>query len=267
MHLRKILLESVLDKCGNTLQVKVNQFLKPPTLETKVSPFSVAVLENGAIGLSYNLFHGEQAAMARYRDWDLQNLIGQTATEAAHWLLSDDLLKRTAGLAVLNALSQDFMHKHPELYRIEDSCDLFRLMGLNKSSRLGLVAYFRPLINRLLDKAGEVIVLEKSAELLQGSYPFTMTDDPAALERCDKVLVTATTVTNDSLPGLMSHCSNADFVAIMGPTAGFLPDTLFALGIHAEGYSRIEDSELFLQRFSSGVKWGDATRKVWALAN
>ena len=196
----------------------------------------------------------------------MQDLVGQQAAETVQWLLSDDFLKRTVGLAVLNALSQDFMNRHPEQYCIDDASDLFSLMGLTRSSRLGLVGYFRPMMEKLLQKAGEVIVLEKSPELLQGSYPFTMTGDPAALEQCDKVLITATTVTNDSLPDLMPHCANASFVAIMGPTAGFLPDALFELGIHAVGYSRIEDPELFLQRYSSGIKWGDATRKVWVMA-
>lgn len=123
------------------------------------------------------------------------------------------------------------------------------------------------MIARLQEKAGEVIVLEKSRDLLQDSYPFTMTDDPTALEQCDKILITATTVTNDSLPGLMPHWASADFVAIMGPTTGFLPDALFDLGIHAVGSSRIEKPKLFLQRFEKGIKWGDATRKVWAIAD
>lgn len=116
-------------------------------------------------------------------------------------------------------------------------------------------------------KAGEVIVLEKSQNLLQGSYSFTMTVNPAPLKQCDKIPMTATTMTNDSLTGLMPQCVNASFVGIMGPTAGCLPDALFGLGIHAVDYSRIEKPELVLQRFKKGVKWGDATRKAWALAS
>ncbi|MEZ4483078.1 MAG: DUF364 domain-containing protein [Syntrophotaleaceae bacterium] len=139
-------------------------------------------------------------------------------------------------------------------------------MQLTRSTWIGLVGYFRPLLKRLQEKAGEVIVLEKSPDLLQGSYPFTMTDDPTALRQCDKVLITATTVTNDSLPGLMPQCAKASFVGVMGPTAGCLPDALFALGIHAVGYSRIENPDLFLRRFKNGLKWGDSTRKAWAMA-
>lgn len=181
------------------------------------------------------------------------------------WVLSDDLLERPVGLSVLNALPQHFINNHSQHYRIDATNDLFGLMELNTSSRVGLVGYFRPLLARLQEKAGEVIVLEKSRDLLQGSYPFTMTDAPTALRQCDKVLITATRVTNDTLPGLMPYCANGRFVGIMGPTAGFLPDALFELGVHAVGYSRIEDSEQYLQRFSNGIKWGNATRKAWVL--
>ncbi len=267
MSLRKTLIESVRTQCSGSLRTKVKALLKPPVLDSKVSPFTVATLENGAIGISYNLFHGDEKAMARYRQWSLSPFCGQEAGEMMEWFLSDDLLRRTVGLAVLNALSQHFINNHPRHYRIDADNDLFSLMKLDKSSRVGLVGYFRPLLGRLQEKAGEVIVLEKSRDLLQGSYPFTMTGDPAALKQCDKILITATTMTNDSLSGLMPQCSNASFVGLMGPTAGCLPDALFDLGIHAVGYSRVENPELFLQRFERGNKWGDSTRKVWALAN
>lgn len=266
MSLRKALIESVRTKCFESLQVKFKTLFKPAATETKVSSFTVAVLENGAIGISYNLFHGDDEAMARYRQWSLEKLSGKDAGDLIEWFLSDDLLERTVGLAVLNALSQHFIKIHPQHYRIDATSDLFETMKLDPSSRVGLVGYFRPLLARLQEKAGEVIVLEKSRELLQGSYPFTMTDDPTALQQCDKVLITATTLTNDSLPGLMAECANANFVGIMGPTAGCLPDTLFDLGIHAVGYSQIENPELFLQRFAQGIKWGDATRKAWIKA-
>jgi len=72
-------------------------------------------------------------------------------------------------------------------------------------------------------------------------------------------------VLNDSLPELMGYCRTAEFVTVMGPTAGFLPDALFHLGIHAVGYSRVEKPELFLHLFSSGMKWDNSTRKVWIM--
>ncbi len=267
MLLRKALLESVRNKCSDILQIRVDTILKPPVLETKVSPFSVAIMENRAIGISYNLFHRDAEALERYRSWDMKDIIGKRADEIIDLLLSEDALERTVGLAVLNALSQDFINTHPEQYFIDADSNLFGLMNVNKSSTVGLVGYFRPMMEKLLNQAGKVIVLERSEVLLKESYPFTMTDDPTQLPHCDKVLITATTVLNDSLPDLMPHCANADFTTVMGPTAGFLPDALFDLGLHAVGFSRVENAELFLHNFSNGIKWEGATRKVWIMPN
>lgn len=264
MQLRKALIASVRDRCSDSLPVKVARLLKTPVRDEQLPPFSVAILENGAVGIAYNLFHRNPQERQRYLAWDTAEVVGRTADEIMAWLLSDDALEKTAGMAVLNALSQDFLNKHPEAYDLDTESDLFSLMQLDKSSRVGVVGFFRPMMQKLVDNAGEVVVIEQAPELLRESHPFTMTDDPTALQSCDKVLITATTVLNDALPGLMPHCANAAFVAMMGPTAGFLPDAVFELGVDAVGFTRVSDLDLFVERFAGGGKWGQATCKVWA---
>jgi uncharacterized protein (DUF4213/DUF364 family) len=266
MSLRKKLIASVRKRCSDSLSVKVERFLKTPVRDEQLPPFSVAILENGAVGIAYNLFHRDQKERQRYLAWDTGEAVaGRSADEAMAWLLSDDPLEKTVGMAVLNALSQDFLNKHPVAYRLDTQSDLFSLMQLDKTSRVGVVGFFRPMMQRLVDNAGEVVVIEQAPELLRESHPFTMTADPTALQACDKILITATTVLNDSLPVLMPHCANAAFVAMMGPTAGFLPDAVFELGVDAVGFTRVENLDLFMDRFASGGKWGQATRKVWAM--
>ncbi|MEN6446350.1 MAG: DUF364 domain-containing protein [Syntrophaceae bacterium] len=265
MNIRKALIESVHAKCSGSLHVRVDRFIKSPVQDEKISSFSVATLENGAIGISYNLFHRDPVELERYLTWDPHVVVGREAREVMGYSLSDDALESTAGMAVLNALSQGFMRENPGAYRMDFETDVMDLIGLDSTTTVGLVGYFSPMIKNLMSRAGEVIVLEKSQEILAGSYPFTMTADPAMLQRCDKVLMTATTVLNDTLPGLLPHCADASFVGVMGPTAGFLPDALFDLGVHAVGSTFIDDPGLFLERFSTGIKWGDATRKVWII--
>ena len=262
MNLRKALMESVQNKCSGSLHIKVDRFIKANE-EESVSSFSVATLENGAIGISYNLFHRDPAGMERYRQWDLKSVVGKQAGDVMELFLSDNDLERTAGFAVLNALSQDYMKKNPGAYQLDFETDIIDLIKPCTKTTVGLVGFFTPMIDSLMKKVGEVVVLEKDESLLAGTYPFTMTGDPAQLGRCDKVLVTATTVLNDSLAGLIPFCTNADQVVVMGPSAGFLPDALFDLGVHVVGGTHIDDPERFLKRFEAGIKWGDATRKVW----
>lgn len=265
MNLRKALIESIQKKCSDSLEVKVGRFIKAVEYEESVSSFSVVSLENGAIGISYNLFHRDPDGMERYRQWDVKSIVGRQSRDVIDWFLSDDPLERTAGLAVINALSQDYMRKNPGAYRLDFESDIIDLIKPGPSTTVGLVGYFSPMIGSLMEHVGEVVVLEREESLLAGTYPFTMTGDPAELRRCNKVLMTGTTVINDSLPTLIPFCSSADLVVVMGPSAGFLPDALFDLGVHVVGGTHIDDAELFLKRFESGIKWGDSTRKVWVL--
>ena len=265
MNLRKALVGSIREKCAGKLHLKVDRFIKASQKETGVSSFSVVTLENGSIGISYNLFHRDPEGLRRYRRWDARQVVGRQSGEALDLFLSDDPFEKTAGLAVLNALSQDYVRRHPGEYRLDFETDAADLVGLDKAKTVGLVGYFTPMIKSLMERAREVVVLEKDQVLLAGSYPFTMTGDPRDLGRCGTVMITATTVLNDSLPGLLAYCTAADKVIVMGPSAGFLPDALFSLGVYAVGGAFIDDPALFLQRFESGIKWGDSARKMWFL--
>lgn len=265
MNVRKVLAGSVRKKCAGALHLKVDRFIKASEKEAGISSFSVATLENGSIGISYNLFHRDPEGIRQYRQWDAKQIVGRQSGEVLDLFLSDDPLEKTAGLAVLNALSQDYVRKHRGEYRLDFETDAADLIGLDETKTVGLVGYFTPMIKNLMKQAKEVIVLEKDEGLLAGSYPFTMTGDPEDLRRCDKVMITATTILNDSLPGLLTYCTGSDMVVVMGPSAGFLPDALFDLGVHAVGGTFIDTPSLFLQRFESGIKWGDSARKVWFL--
>ncbi|PIE64544.1 MAG: hypothetical protein CSA26_08060 [Desulfobacterales bacterium] len=267
MELRRALLASVQDTNDNPSCLTISTCIKAPALDNNKSPFTLVVLNDNTVGISYNLFHSDPETMARYHEWNLHHLFGQPAGEVAPLILSDDLLERTIGFAVINALSQIRIKADTARYHLDDSIDLFSLLHCDASHTLGLVGYFRPLMNKLMTLTKRVIVVEKSETLLAGRYPFLMTDDPTALQQCNKILITGTTLINDSLPDLIPYCCNADFIAIMGPTAGFVPTPLFDLGIHAVGYSRIEDTSLFIERFTHGQKWGNSTRKVWLRAS
>ncbi|RIK19883.1 MAG: hypothetical protein DCC52_14865 [Chloroflexi bacterium] len=56
-------------------------------------------------------------------------------------------------------------------------------------------------------------------------------------------------------------CRNAHHFAIVGPTAGCVPDPLFARGVDALGGRRVVAREPLLETFCRGAKWGAYTAK------
>jgi len=67
---------------------------------------------------------------------------------------------------------------------------------------------------------------------------------------------------NNSLDEILSFCSSDAFVSIIGPTAGYFPDPLFARGVDVVGGRVIKDGAQFLQLLSEGKRWGDATQRT-----
>ena len=49
---------------------------------------------------------------------------------------------------------------------------------------------------------------------------------------------------------------------MLGPTAGFYPDPLFARGVDVVGSRFVIDAPLLLRRIEQGQRWGEATQKL-----
>ena len=102
---------------------------------------------------------------------------------------------------------------------------------------------------------------KKKKDLLEKYPGLPVTLDPSELSTGNKVLCTSITVFNNTIGNILKHCDRAALVSIVGPTAGYFPDPLFALGAGVVGGTFIHDGELFMQLVSRGERWGPATRK------
>ena len=98
-----------------------------------------------------------------------------------------------------------------------------------------MIGFFPPLIQRVLDAGAQLTVVELRADLVGEREGYWVTQDPAALRRCNKVLSTSTVLLNHTLDAMLAHCAGARRLAMVGPGAGCLPDALFAARRHAAG--------------------------------
>ncbi len=121
--------------------------------------------------------------------------------------------------------------------------------------------YDATIAGKAIKKAGaELVVIEKKEKLIDKFPDLPITTDPSKLSTCNKVLCTGTTLLNDSLDEILSHCSSDAFVSIIGPTAGYFPDPLFARGVDVVGGRLVTNGAVLLQRLAEKKRWGDATQ-------
>jgi uncharacterized protein (DUF4213/DUF364 family) len=125
-----------------------------------------------------------------------------------------------------------------------------------------MVGLFGGLTETIKKAGAELIIIEKNEPLIQKFRDLPMTLDVAKLATCNKILCTSTTVLNNSLDEILAHCSPDAFVSVVGPTAGYFPDPLFARGVDVVGGRVVANSKEFLQRLAQGKRWGDTTLRT-----
>jgi len=79
-----------------------------------------------------------------------------------------------------------------------------------------------------------------------------VTLDAAELAACSKVVSTSTLLLNDTLDRMLDHCRSAHWFAMVGPSAGCLPDALFARGVTLLGGSWVKDRVGFIDALKRG---------------
>ncbi len=236
----------------------VRRLLLPP-LDTsgKDAEFCALQLANGSIGLSYVLL-GD--TLNKLRGTQPQTLlVGMDALTLAHWFGENDEARRAVGLAAVNAISQCFFQRAG--YLPDAATDSIGLLAPTSGDHIGMIGYFAPLIDRILASGARLTVVELNPKWLQAREGLCVTMDLTELGTCNKVVSTSTVLLNDTLDAVLGTCRRADYFGIIGPTAGWVPDPLFARGVNTVGGTRVVDTETFCAALTAGEAWGRYTEK------
>ena len=130
-----------------------------------------------------------------------------------------------------------------------------------KGEQIGMIGYFCPLIDKLIARGVDVLVIERQPERVDVRPGLTLSQDVADLSDCRLVLCTAATLINDSLDEVLSHCQNAENFSLIGPSGSGLPDVLFERGIDSVGGVFFKDHLALSDKITARESWGDAGEK------
>jgi uncharacterized protein (DUF4213/DUF364 family) len=224
---------------------------------SKNGEFCALELDDGALGLSYVLLDDTLAKLGS-AECD-GTLAGADALTVARWYGSETDVRRTLGFAAINALTRAFFDRAG--YAPPASADSTGLLEPQPGDHIGMIGFFTPLIGRIVAAGARLTVAELNPDFAGEHDGYRVTLDPEDLATCNKVLSTSTLLLNDSLERMLGACRSAGSFAMIGPSAGCLPDPLFARGVTLLGGSWIEDSSAFIDSLRSGDSWGRHTRK------
>ena len=219
--------------------------------------FCALELDDGSLGLSYVRLDD---TLARLRDGgDGLGLAGADALAVARRYAGADSCGKTLGFAAANALTRCLFDRAG--FRADDSTDSIGQVQPQADEQIGMIGLFRPLLGRILQSGARLTVVELKAELAGDAEGYRVTLDAAELAACSKVVSTSTLLLNDTLDRMLDHCRNARWFAMVGPSAGCLPDALFARGITLLGGSWVIDRTGFVDALKRGEKPGACAAK------
>jgi hypothetical protein len=242
---------------GTTPRVRALHLPPQPWTGGKAAEFAAVELDSGAVGLGYVLLDDTLAALAGI---DGQRLAGSDALALAGRGRDGQGAERLLGFATLNALARQVLQQEGRVPG--DAPDSIGGLDPQPGDHVGMVGFFPPLVQPVAASGARLTVVELRAELA-GAHPgFQITLDPAALQGCNKVLMTSTVLLNDSLDRMLAQCTAAQRVVMIGPGAGVLPEPLFARGVGAVGGVWVVDGPALCAAVRSGAPWGQHVRKT-----
>ncbi len=201
-------------------------------------------------GLAATCLPNEASAVRTLPDAGKYHL--KTVQELVQGLKRDNPLEASIGLA---AYSSAFIP--PSAHSIEmNAFDLVAQLGAGK--KVVMVGHF-PQAEWLHEQVGSLKILEKRPRL--GDYPAEAAPDliPAA----DVVAITAMTILNRTIDGLLALCPPSARVVVLGPSAPLTP-VLFDYGVDFISGSAVTDEEKVLLAVMQGgsIRSAQGTKKL-----
>ncbi len=227
--------------------------------------FCAVELEDGAFGLSYLLLGDtlRQWMASGSGQAGAQALRGRCPLELARRFATHDGLDRALALACINALTDSVWRRLR--YDPPAADNSLGDIALHPGDHLGMIGFFPPLVRQVQATHAELTVVELSEDMVrrqQARFPgVRITTDRAALAPCNVVVGTSTMLLNDTLDTMLAAAPRASRFAVIGPSAGLWPDTLFARGVSLLGGTRVVDADGFRKAMASGASWSGTARK------
>ena len=183
-------------------------------------------------------------------------LKGRPAFDLAREALGDNGIRRAVGIAAMNALADTCWRRrpHPET-ELRTGIDAFDATEIRTGDKVVVVGAFVPFLRELKRRRQPFLVLEQDpATLKPEELPFFRPAEEAAtvVPEADVLLITGTTLLNDTLEDILGWAKPSARVTMVGPTVSLLPDAFLRRGADILGTVRITDPDAFLDALAEG---------------
>ena len=212
------------------------------TLDVRIGPFWSVVNTTAGAGMASTLrsqshVHGTVAII------DAGSLLERTPVELAGLLRSESAPEAAVGLAAANALLGASVHG------LSDDKALAVLEQRSAGRRVAMIGRF-PFADRLREICAQLWVFERGLDRRQEDFGEEAMEQ--LLPQADVVAVTATTLLNRTLPGVLACVRPDAFLMMLGPSTPLTP-VLFDFGFDILCGTLIDDPSTVLKAAGEGA--------------
>lgn len=203
--------------------------------------YTAVQLEDGACGVAFTFRNELGKCCGAFNG--AGRMIGLGSDELVEWAREPHLLKSAVGLATINAVLRDALSESTDGNVVE-------ALELTSTDTFGMVGDFAPILAEVRRQTDKIYVFEKKHQPGDGTYPSEAI--PEYLPTCNVVVVTATSIINHTIDGILDCCNNARQVAIVGPSTPMCPEAFADKNVTVLAGSVVTDAEKLLQIVSQG---------------
>lgn len=174
---------------------------------------------------------------------DVGSLQQKSAQELAHWILSDNLLEASIGIAAINSLLE------VDESQIEQINAAEVIARESKDKNLVIVGHF-PFVERMKTIARNCWVIEKRP--FGDDFPEEKSKE--FIPQADVIAITGTAFINHTIENLLSLCPSDSIVMVLGPSTPMTP-LLFDHGVSFLSGSRVIDEEAAITTIQQGASF------------
>ncbi len=232
----------ILQETVALIEERLGDSLKSITVERAVLGlfFSGVILSNGQGGLCFTPIKEMPEAVccpSSAKAMPLSGrLSGRPVTEYLKDIFCDNILRKTLGIAALNALSAGCWadDAFDGGYELAAGIDAFDEVEIKAGEKAVVVGALIPIIKKLRAAKADFHILEMDPKTLKEyELPYYLPADRAGevVPGADLLVITGVTLINDTLPDLLALAKPGARVVVTGPTASMLPDAFFKRGV------------------------------------
>lgn len=197
-------------------------------------------LENDHVGLSANIVHTRTTSCTVFQK--AGTLVGSTVGDVLSLGLQSGLIPRAICLAAINALKN------------VDGCggseDVFDEVTVEAHDRVAMIGLIEPVVVMLKKKGCDISVFEHRS--VDNPLVLDPKEREAKCKEADIVIVTATSIINDTFGEIVDSLGNPRDVILMGPSTPMIREIFEPTPITHLAGSRVTDPDKALQVIMEG---------------